>query len=684
MESILKILILFLFITCIANSQWQRLDVPDVGPVSGLAHAGTEQYLFTPSLGVWKFDAATQSWSEDNNGIMNLNITVMKGSDDYIVAGGHYGIWIRKLGESKYNRYVGGSSFAPTAIEIVDDTIYAAIENRIFRLLMSSISPTWSQFKIIPGTTINELHYTDDGSLYVASDDGLFRLNIPAQTIDTLPLPDVAMNRRVTDVAMFGDRLFASIYGLFCYTDNKGATWTVPPDTCQWRYNSNLDVSTSGKIALYSKYGGRPWLSIDNGETFTEISPLVDPNFSLISLHFNHDDSLWAAFPVGPANLNRAQDAALVVKGLEISTTRMLGEYDDDYLAWIDHSGIVAVDKLSYQQTRVVSEEYSMSIAEDVVMSNSGVGVVCGYGNPLFSNDTGRTWVEAESAPRQAMRAIVNKDGSVLVVASDHRVYKVDAMGWSAITDSCSEYLWHIIMDDDGNIYSAQSSNIIWFWSKELGTWEQLSYKSSAKYYTGIGMSKQGNILLCSASGMFEYNPVTKTGRQLGFEIANQYITCVIALSEQRLVAGAWGNIYASSNGGQSWSSIRQDMPMRFITSLHLSENNTLFVGTNGGLYYRNADLLTDVAEETYSDLHVNIFPNPITRGETASIHSPHDAVTSVRVFDVRGNDVPMSSQIHYHNDKIITLETGRLAPGVYAVAVTSGKDVSTIMLTVQ
>jgi photosystem II stability/assembly factor-like uncharacterized protein len=654
-----------------ASAQWNRVPLPPSGYVRGLARAGQSLVAWTSSVGVWKFDRTAQLWSEDNAGIADMNIMVVAGSDRYVVACGYGGTFIRGVDEQSYRSYPGAPKTLPADVVMSGDTITAAFGTSVYSIVLGPKQSSWKLVSTLPGSASYALARMDDDTWYASTDKGLYRSSSSTtMTWTAIPLPSEVGTYRVTDIGSYMNRLYINANGRLYVSVDHGETWQHLPTSSSKNTVTNIDVAPDGSIVTWYPDGFDAWISRTNGQTFEKVITPSEVPYIFGNRCFDAEGALWSTSVRGTWKHTSATQGQFVVDGLYASPVTIIGQSATDMLTFCETIGLLKVRNADQQHT-LFSEDEPLLRATSVTIASNGVGAITSLFPIYVTTDSGRTFQKATDAPNQLMAARVTNGGTVLGACSDGRVYEFSGSDWVRRTDSCPEVLNGITVDEHGTIYGV-SHNRLYRWTVAEKTWTVLQYSIAPHWFTGIEQAPDGRVYLCTTSGLHIFDTTTLTGAPIGYPMTNVTMSAIAFIDATHIVAAGWGRLFYTSNNGQSWKNATDDLPVRYVNSIAVTNDGRITIGTNGGMYTRSIrDLATSVNDEPVAN-DDNVFPNPVSRSAMVHISVSTPTIDAVRIVDMNGQtirDVPPTLTTPHH----LLMKTDGLSAGTYVVIIQSG-----------
>lgn len=241
--------------------------------------------------------------------------------------------------------------------------------------------------------TIYDLELTDDSTLLLATDAGVFRSTDQGNTWTTSSLNA----DEITALGVAGDVVFAAGIGAIYRSEDSGQTWTagntgLPANAFFFGVSASADASTVFAVGGMIPGGGRVWKSTDGGQSWSEV--FTRSTFEL-----------FYAVAVDP-------DTDNVFVGTQEMSGGRLYRSEDGGQTW----------------TRVLSAQSIYEVAASPY--NNEIIVAAGSpgsrGGVLRSRDQGETWFPSNDglSGTSVYRLAIPSDANLYIGTFDHGVYR--------------------------------------------------------------------------------------------------------------------------------------------------------------------------------------------------------------------------------------------------------------------
>ena len=137
----------------------------------------------------------------------------------------------------------------------------------------------------------------------------------------------------------------------------------------------------------------------------------------------------------------------------------------------------------------------------------------------------------------------------------------------------------------------------------------------------------------------------TNSGTDWRVISTDMVIRSALFLHETFVAGSAYGEIFLSSDNGETWATADTGLPLSSIWSL-ASNDSDLFVGTFGdGVWSRPLSELGLLPKEEIEEVPTQFFlsqnyPNPFNPSTTISFTIPQSSIVNLKIFDLLGQEV--------------------------------------------
>jgi photosystem II stability/assembly factor-like uncharacterized protein len=276
-------------------------------------------------------------------------------------------------------------------------------------------------------------------------------------------------------------------------------------------------------------------------------------------------------------------------ESLNFKSITDIEKYQDDLLIIPDHSALVLATGSSYD-TLFFTSEHPATVA---AKNNGKIFLGTSY-NIYSSTDFGTSWISLEDSTMNInySNKILIKNDTIIFYAegnSIHRSYD-DGESWGKINVSFSNTPVNTIyLDDEGNLYAANSIVKLVKSSDNGDTWENISNNvgspigSILKDLNDLYVGTSHGIFKSSNNGVswFNYSNGIISGRISGF-----------ANCGGTIVATTFGNgLYVLNKNTNEWESKVEGIDATIISDMVIDSNDDVIVGIDGmGIYKGTGD----------------------------------------------------------------------------------------------
>ena len=451
---------------------------------------------------------------------------------------------------------------------------------------------SWSQVDGPYGGTINDIHVTSNGYIFIATYNGIFRSTNNGQNWmkKITGLYSSTINVIAGNLA---DELYVGVPGGSIFkSSNYGDSWT----------KVNPGMTSSGIIALnigknnfiYAVNGGFPgdvFLSEDNGNSWQNIAEDLTSRMKDIVINDSgyvyvisdwqgvfrtkNNGEIWEVINDSLGNDN-VSTIAIMKNGLLI-----IGIGNDLYIS--DNFGDYWEKRFDNLSTGPISTIYVDSLDQIYL------GTL--HGEVYFSADSGYSWelLNENFNIEEITCLAVSMEGSVLVGTSATGVLKTENDGntWEYINqDLTNLYCTSLLVDSSGRILFGSYEGI--FRSDSEGkNWEPINrglYPGMLGYEViALSQTISGKIFAASHEGVYVFDE-----QNIQWEFLT-WIECSAMLinDSSYIIVGTYlSGIYRSVDGGDSWQNVYTHDGANYTDIGDFTQNSLgdIFAGTDKGI----------------------------------------------------------------------------------------------------
>ncbi|HHC79397.1 MAG TPA: T9SS type A sorting domain-containing protein [Flavobacteriia bacterium] len=601
-------------------------------------------YVGAPAGGLWKSTNNGVNWTPLTDDIPQIGVSgiaidpgnsqtiyISTGDDD---AGDSFSVGVLKStdGGATWSQ-TGSLSGNPNSSNeiLIDPTnssiIWVATKNGLFK--STNAGNTWvlkragniKDFKLKPGDP-NTIYAVSDDRFYVSSNGG----NTFSVVVNGLPASNQigrlavevtpAAPNKVYVLATTNSWAFLGIY----ISDNSGASFSKTNQntnffgsTQAW-YDLAFSVSPTNENTMFVGVLDI-WKSVNGGDNFVKINDWrsVNQSFTHADIHFlrYYNGNLYAGTDGGVyRSTNNGASFTDLTTNMSISqfykvsvsrqnSGKLAGGLQDNggfsliNNNWHNYHGGDGMDAASDPNDESTFYGFSQFGGGLTITTNNGVSstfIANAPSQETGTNDSGGHWVTP---------LVANKASQLY--AGYGQLYEFANGGWIQVSN-------HSFGGDLENIEIDPSNNDIIFVSRGLTLYKSTnrgkSFSTRAAFQTGITGTSISSIEVHNTNSNIIW--VTTGGSNPQFPSSGQ----------------TGGGVFKSTDGGQTFTDITDNLPneSKLVIRHHMgSPNNSIYVGTALGVYYRDdatntwEPFSTNLPNVAVTDLEINPFDATIT-----------------------------------------------------------------------
>lgn len=719
MKNIITILLLILSYSFTLDAQWSQSGPAEVSIMSleisqnGTLYAGTKDNRSNNGFGIYKSTDGGESWNAINTGLPLYQSThgvvrsiACKNDTVFIYHG------LNNTDTPKLYRSVnaGGNWSVVTTpmdlgtIVVTQNTLLIGNGSAVYRstnggtswTLSKATTKYYSLFK-----SGDKLFLTGD-SLFVSTNEG------------------ASWEFKTKYNAVFSPKLWGNgttLYGAYVtgtdrlsYSTNDGATW-IPINSASSYYPATMFFAGAKAFLVHEKSSliHEIYSTTDNGttwETIENISQFTEP---FVNSHLVSDGNMYIGF--GALGILSSTDNGVTWrikhKGLpaRIIVNKMINHGNEIY---------AAVNKFAFFKSTdngLTWNQYAKGIPDNtnfssLAISGDTIFASTSNGKGFFqSTNNGLSWTKIGS------NSISTDDlffwnGKLFHGGSNGVEYSTNrGATWTAMQNGLAVPARGMRLLHNRLFYYTQSWGL-WMWADTSTKWIQVGKDTlgasssinnvvslNGKLYASTGLNTAAGAVYYSEDNGITWNRTLSYPYNYADVLARGAV--YIAAVGNSLVAAVGGQfkttaLFASSNGGNSWTDITGDLPqtsgaLKIKDMYQLGSELVIplasFSGLGYSLYRRELAVLSTPKNEQVIPSEFKLFqnyPNPFNPLTTIRFELPVSGLALLKVYDILGREVAilLNEQLKagYH---VVKFNASTLSSGVYFYTLRAGDFVA-------
>lgn len=340
---------------------------------------------------------------------------------------------------------------------------------------------------------------------------------------------------------------------------------------------------------------------------------------------------------------------------------------------------------------------FGIQEVRDILIDKDGVLFAGTRWNGIFKSfDNGYTWIETSNigGPGTELFTMdLYPDNSILLGTNDYIKRSTDqGMSWNSMTNLLpNAIIGNLITSDDGKIYVTSGTKIC----KANDLQSNFIILKDSLY------SPDRNGLVLGSNGLiFFSDSYFNPGVFRSLDDGNSWIkisdrpASSISLKDNKYVVTGHNNgeIMFSSDKGDSWKTIRNELPFNsIILWSQIDENGFLYCAASGAGIFKSNSTITRIEDVFNSaidglELYTN-YPNPFNPTTKISWQTPASGWQTLKVYDILGNEVATivneyRNAGYYEIDFQSSVGSHSLTSGVYFYQLRVGDFIETKKMT--
>jgi len=662
MRTILKTLVLILFLSQLCFSQWVQTNGPYGGNAFSLTVSGTNLFAGTEG-GIYLSTDSGENWQYVNTGLMTDLYTSVISSGADLYAWNWSGL---------FRSTDSGSSWTDITASLPDSTeIWLSVSGP--NLFMSSqlglyfSNDKGANWSLVSVTGELEFryplavfpNYPEGINLFACGGYGcglyLFTQSGTSWLIDTM-----LTNTIVYCSAVVGDSIFIGTnLGIYILAKNDSG-WTEVASGSEDIFVTSL--AANGEILFANIYGKGVCRSTDYGLTWTStnfgiVGGLYPPYVTdIVFLGSDIYSATWGdgIFRSTDLGSNWTQVSSGIYRNLRniIAIPTETGQ----------HTLFITSDNHLYRST---DEEVTWNKIDDTIPSiifclaykrgtEGSTNIFAGGDNVYISANYGINWTSVTAPWKKGdntylVFSIATTESDIYVGIEEDGIYRSSNNGasWTPLITGLRNTRIYALVVNGSNIFAASDQGVLS--SRDAGTsWttnDDWPKCGDGGYLREFAMSGS-DLFLATCRGIFYSKDNGESWTEKDSGITNLDISALLFSNDKTtLFAGGVSGIFLTTNKGTSWSEINTGLPPATnVIDLAITKNKLFAATKYRGVWYRPlTEMITDVKETDRLlvdfRIHQN-YPNPFNPSTTIKYSLPRQSSVTLKVFDVLGSEV--------------------------------------------
>ena len=606
-------LFFLLVLTIKLNAQWKQLNMPDGGQVRCLALKGDSIYAGTAG-GLFVSANDGKSWDIINNGLPNHMISSIAVNGNDVFVGTSRGVYRSTNNGFSWKHLTNGIFENGTAASLMcnGSTIVAGIISIAY--VSTDNGDSWKKATVPPPIFgyIGDMLMDDntlvggfcDGGICTSHDYGVTWTPKNNGIVSSYCYMNCLLKRNDTIFGGSANGVYAS--GDHCESWKTISTnFPVNKRILSMETIGNILFAGTDGVGIYaSTDGGKSWLPLKNGIVDGAIVWSLQTKGNLLFAGTNQgvyiSDDMGASWNLS----NKGLSAHYIEKIETFDNIIYCGTYfsgafisKDNGSTWTQAKKGISVNadihSFAYDGTAVYAA------------TKQGVQKTLDGGDNWDTVNTGLpigeyNGVHAVAAKGKMLFASTNNKG--MYQSNDH------GASWTKSNGFVNDVFTNRYTSTLSLLYAATASGV-YFYNEAKDVWEKTGSDPANKYVNQLAVL-DNEFYAATIEGISKStdNGVSWTPANTG--ISSEMFIHTIYNFNDRLLIGNMADLLFSTDHANSWTSIRENLPVCAVSDM-IKIGNNFYVGTGGsGIWYKPAAEVLSVSENGNADVFV-VYPNP-------------------------------------------------------------------------
>jgi len=368
--------------------------------------------------------------------------------------------------------------------------------------------------------------------------------------------------------------------GVFRSTDN-GSSWTQVTST----EVDPLVINSSGHIFAGTNDG--VLISTDNGDTWSSTGLVAS---GIVSLVINSSDHIFAGNYFGDVyrSTDNGANWSTASSGLTANSVEALAVNASDHIyAGTDVGVFLSTDNGdSWTKTSLAATNVTAVIVnggDDVFAGTISSGV-------YRSTDDGASWTQVLVTSASVKSFAESAGGSIFAAAAAGGVYRSTDNGdsWTLQVDGLRNIYGFAVATYTGGLVYVGTYGGVYRSANSGDTWAAASGGLMNNEIVSLEINTS-DYLFAGTNGDGLYRSADDGANWIHTELTNASVPALTINSSGHLFAGTGCGVLRSTDNGDTWTGVDEDLPGPGYNALEVTSTDILFVGTATGVY-RSSD----------------------------------------------------------------------------------------------